>query len=168
MSVKGTALTAFTDDAGRFLLPGVPAGEMRERVFSNGVPAILTPARVTAGATTTLEIALTPAAAAVRLDRFVVGESRERSGAAIAMNEQRFAANIRNVVSSDEFGAVAERNVTAFLKNLPGITWTRAAAASTSRPRAPRKPTPRSPSAAPTRGCGATGIESPAASSVDG
>jgi len=63
------------------------------------VPAILTAARVTAGATTTLEIALTPAAAAVRLVRFVVGESRERSGAAIAMNEQRFAANIHNVVS---------------------------------------------------------------------
>jgi hypothetical protein len=26
VSVEGTALTAFTDDAGRFLLPGVPAG----------------------------------------------------------------------------------------------------------------------------------------------
>ena len=33
VSVKSTALAAFTDDAGRFLLPGVPAGEMRERVF---------------------------------------------------------------------------------------------------------------------------------------
>jgi TonB-dependent receptor len=122
VSVEGTALTAFTDDAGRFLLPGVPAGEVRVRVFYTGAPASLTPAQVTAGATTTLEIALAPAAAAVRLDRFVVGESREMSGAAIAINEQRFAANIRNVVSTDEFGAVAEGTVTEFLKYLPGIT----------------------------------------------
>ncbi|MEY3607905.1 MAG: hypothetical protein RLZZ447_693, partial [Verrucomicrobiota bacterium] len=122
VSVEGTALTAFTDDAGRFLLPAVPAGDVRVRVFYTGAPTSLTPARVTAGATTTLEIALAPAAAAVRLDRFVVGETREMSGAAIAINEQRFAANIRNVVSTDEFGAVAEGNVTEFLKYLPGIT----------------------------------------------
>jgi len=43
-------------------------------------------------------------------------------GAAIAINEQRFAANIINVVSADEFGFVAEGNVGDFLKLLPGVT----------------------------------------------
>ena len=42
--------------------------------------------------------------------------------AAIAINEQRFAANMKNVVSADEFGAVVEGNVGDFLKFLPGVT----------------------------------------------
>ena len=58
----------------------------------------------------------------MKLARFVVGESREMDGAAIAINEQRFAPNIRNVVSADEFGSVVEGNAGDFLKFLPGIT----------------------------------------------
>ena len=42
--------------------------------------------------------------------------------AALAINEQRFASNIKNVVSTDEFGSVAEGNVAEFLKFMPGIT----------------------------------------------
>ena len=40
----------------------------------------------------------------------------------LATMQQRFAASIKNVVSTDEFGAVAEGNVTEFLKYLPGVT----------------------------------------------
>jgi hypothetical protein len=58
----------------------------------------------------------------VRLAEFVVGESREMDAAAIAINEQRFAPNIKNIVSTDEFGHVAEGNVGEFLKFLPGVT----------------------------------------------
>jgi iron complex outermembrane receptor protein len=41
---------------------------------------------------------------------------------ALAINEQRFASNIKNVLSTEEFGHVAEGNVAEFLKFLPGIT----------------------------------------------
>jgi TonB-dependent receptor len=58
----------------------------------------------------------------VKLAEYVVASSREMAGAAIAINEQRFASNIVNVVSADEFGAVLENNVGDFLKFLPGIT----------------------------------------------
>src|SRR5207249_11671952 len=57
----------------------------------------------------------------VRLSEFVVGASREMDGSAIAINEQRFAPNIKNVVSTDEFGIVAEGNVAEFMKFLPGV-----------------------------------------------
>jgi hypothetical protein len=43
-------------------------------------------------------------------------------GSAIAINEQRFAPNIKNVMSTDEFGGVAEGNVAEFLKFMPGVT----------------------------------------------
>ncbi|MDO8543233.1 MAG: TonB-dependent receptor, partial [Opitutaceae bacterium] len=39
-----------------------------------------------------------------------------------ATNEQRFAANIKNVVATDAFGDVTEGNVAEFMKFLPGIS----------------------------------------------
>jgi iron complex outermembrane recepter protein len=42
--------------------------------------------------------------------------------AALAINEQRFAPNIKTVVSTDDFGSNAESNVGEFLKFMPGLT----------------------------------------------
>src|SRR5204863_2254256 len=58
----------------------------------------------------------------VKMDEFVIAASREISGAAIAINEQRFAASVKTVVSSDEFGDNTDGNPGEFLKFLPGIT----------------------------------------------
>jgi hypothetical protein len=58
----------------------------------------------------------------VKLDAFVVATGRETDGAAIAINEQRFAPNIKNVVSADALGDVMDGNVGEFLKFMPGIT----------------------------------------------
>ena len=44
------------------------------------------------------------------------------AASALAINEQRFAPNIKNVLATDEFGFVAEGNAADFLKFLPGIT----------------------------------------------
>ena len=131
ITIEGTALEAFTDPDGRYRLAGVPAGEVRVRVFYTGAAPYAAAVRIAAGqaATHDLSLGIAPAAAGagargevVKLDRFTVGESREMEGAAIAINEQRFAASIKNVVSTDEFGAAAEGNVTEFLKYLPGLT----------------------------------------------
>ena len=64
----------------------------------------------------------------VKLDEFRVSTSREMDAAAIAINEQRFASRIKNVVSTDEFGNVAEGNAAEFLKFLPGSASTTPAA----------------------------------------
>src|SRR5204862_5154548 len=64
----------------------------------------------------------TNAEVAVKMDQFVVASSKEMDGAAIAINEQRFASNIVNVVSADEFGTIADGSIGEFMKFLPGIT----------------------------------------------
>ena len=130
ITVAGTSLETFTDNDGTFRLDGVPAGDARVRVFYTGTAPRLEPVRITAGQTAQLDVSLAPTAApppaatgeVVQLDQFTVTTSREMDGAAIAINEQRFAANIKNVVSTDEFGSVAEGNVAEFLKFMPGVT----------------------------------------------
>ena len=47
----------------------------------------------------------------VKLSEFIVSSSREMDGAAIAINTQRFAPNVMNVVAADEFGPMATGNV---------------------------------------------------------
>jgi iron complex outermembrane recepter protein len=57
----------------------------------------------------------------IRLDKYVVTEKQQMEGAAIAINEQRFSANFKTVVSADEFGAASESDVGEFLKYLLGV-----------------------------------------------
>lgn len=58
----------------------------------------------------------------VTLEQFTVSDTREIDARTIAINEQRYSPNLKNVVSTDEFGAVTEGNVGEFAKWLPGVT----------------------------------------------
>ncbi|MEN9592093.1 MAG: hypothetical protein RJA21_552, partial [Gemmatimonadota bacterium] len=131
LTVEGTALETFSDSAGQYRLTGVPAGQARVRVFFTGLAPLTETVALGAGAILQRDLALTAAGASagpaasdatVKLDAFVVGVSREMAASALAINEQRFAPNIKNVLSTDEFGFVAEGNAADFLKFLPGIT----------------------------------------------
>ena len=130
LTFEGTTLETFTDADGYFRLTQVPAGAVRVRVFFTGLPPLVSDVRVGAAQTVALDLTLAEAAPrgapgrdeTVTLAEFVVGASREMDAAAIAINEQRFSANIKQVVSTDEFGHVAEGNVGEFLKFLPGVT----------------------------------------------
>jgi TonB-dependent receptor len=126
VTVAGEAREVFTDPAGFYRLTGVTAGTVRVRVFHTGYAPQEVAVAVAAGATVVQDFALVPAGSrpgeVVRLADFVVATSREMEAAAIAINEQRFAAEIKSVVSTDEFGAVAEGSVGEFLKFLPGVT----------------------------------------------
>jgi TonB-dependent receptor len=126
VTVEGTSLETFTDNTGHYRLVGVPPGEVRVRVFHTGLLAQTAAVTVASGqiARRDFELADTaaPPGGTVRLDRFVISTSREMDGAAIAINEQRFAPNLVNVLAADEFGHVAEGNVGEFLKFIPGIS----------------------------------------------
>jgi TonB-dependent receptor len=130
VTVDGTTLETFTDSAGQFRLTNVAAGEARLRVFFTGFEPKIETVTVSPGSSArrdvTLGTGLQPGQAAdvVKLDEVVVSSSKQMSGAAIAINEQRFAPNIENVVAADEFGAVLENNVGDFLKFMPGISLT--------------------------------------------
>ncbi len=130
LTVAGTALETFTDGDGNYRLAGVPAGAVQIQAFRTGLPPSTTTVTVVAGGvaqhTITLSATDTPAgkpgdAGVVKLDAFVVG-STSMDSSAIAINEQRFAAEIKNVVSAQEFGQVAEGNVAELLKFMPGVS----------------------------------------------
>ncbi len=131
LTVEGTGLEAFTDSSGQYRLTGVPAGSARIRAFYTGLAPLSESVAVVPGGVAQRDLRLGEAAIAgrpaapdapVQLDAFVVGDSREMAASALAINEQRFAPNIKNVLSTDEFGFVAEGNAADFLKFLPGIT----------------------------------------------
>ncbi len=138
VTVDGTALEEFTDATGQFRLTQVPAGTHTLRIFYTGLAPHAETLTLAPGATAVRDVSLRPlgsaatgtpaapsgqpGAAPIRLDAFTVATSREMDGAALAINEQRFAASIKNVVSTDEFGNVAEGNAAEFIKFLPGVT----------------------------------------------
>ncbi|MDO8539304.1 MAG: TonB-dependent receptor plug domain-containing protein [Opitutaceae bacterium] len=128
VTVKGTDLVAFSDESGTYRLTQVPAGPVVLEVFYTGMAPQQIPVNLVGGEIVERDIDLAGGARyrndteIVKLDSLVVSSSREMDGAAIAINEQRFAPNIVNVVAADEFGVVPDGNIGEFLKMLPGIT----------------------------------------------
>jgi hypothetical protein len=107
VSIEGTALQAFTNEFGEFRLTGVPPGPVTVRVFYTGIQPQSAQLTVRAGQTATQDFNLRHADSAVpakddtvQLDAFVVAAVKETNASAIAVNEQRFAENIKNVFST--------------------------------------------------------------------
>lgn len=132
LTVAGTALEVFSGPSGEFRLSPVPAGELRVTVFYTGTVPLTEVISVAAGATVRHDFNLRSikdgrARAGdekdvVRLEAFTVATSREMDGAAVAINEQRFAPNVANMVAANEFGISADGSVAEFMKYLPGIS----------------------------------------------
>src|SRR5690606_2161172 len=129
--IEGTSLETFTDADGYYRLSSVPVGTATMRTFFTGMSPQTGTVIVAADQIVKHDVNLQGFDARpgemkdgeiVKLSQFVVGTSREMDGAARAINEQRFASNIMNVISSDEFGGVAEGNVAEVMKFLPGVT----------------------------------------------
>lgn len=129
IAVEGTELQTFTDESGEYRLAGVPAGEVRLRAFHTGLQPQTIRLSVPPGANVQQDIFLSAGPTAAErdagrplvLDEFVVATARETNAEAIAINEQRFAASLKNVVSTDSFGPIVQNNIGEFLKYLPGV-----------------------------------------------
>ena len=127
INVEGTKLEVLTDATGMFRLSNVPAGTARLVVFYTGLGSQNELVTVAPGVTVQHDITFAGGRATtdgdvVKLGDFVVSSSKEMDGAALAINEQRFASNIVNVVAADEFGTIADGSIGEFMKFLPGIT----------------------------------------------
>ena len=61
----------------------------------------------------------------VKLDAFTVAAKRDMAASDVAVNEQRYAPGIKNIVSTDSFADIADGNVGEFAKYLPGVTLNR-------------------------------------------
>ena len=124
ITVPSANLEVFTDESGTYRIDNVAAGEVALEAFFTGLDRQRVRVTVPAGQTVMQDFDLTLAPGAknvVELGSFVVAANREFNAQSIAMNEQRFAADLRNVVSADEYGDIGEGNMGEFLKHVPGV-----------------------------------------------
>ncbi len=130
VQVEGTAFEAFTNDIGEYRLAELPTGHVTLRVSFAEMQTETAGVSVVAGGTVhqdfKLLIATRAASAApapgnpVVLEAFSVSE-RAMSAQAAAVQEQKTAPNLKNVVTFEEFGDLGEGNPGEFLKFVPGI-----------------------------------------------
>ncbi|MDO8545593.1 MAG: TonB-dependent receptor [Opitutaceae bacterium] len=128
--VEALRLETFTDEYGQYSFPRVPAGEAVVRVLYTGFSPLTRVVAVRAGERAEGNVSLGSGAAmgdekTIVLDAFKVATTRDMAASDIAVNEQRYASEIKNVVATDSFGDIAEGNVGEFAKFLPGVTLNR-------------------------------------------
>ncbi|MBI4625780.1 MAG: carboxypeptidase regulatory-like domain-containing protein, partial [Verrucomicrobia bacterium] len=124
--VVGTNAEAFTNAFGEYRLSGLPAGPATLEVFYTGLAAQRVSVNVPATGSVQQDVSLrgigVKEGEAIVMSAFTVASQRETDATAIAINEQRFAANRKDVVSTDAFGEINQGNVGEFVKFLPGIS----------------------------------------------
>jgi len=130
--VDGSDRETFTDATGFYRLSGLPSGGARLRVSYTGQPDQEVVVQLAPGQAVRQDITLIGAAdgspsQAIRLDAFTVAVTREMNAESLAINEQRYATNTKNVIAADAFGDVSEGNVGEFIKRLPGVSIDEAA-----------------------------------------
>jgi iron complex outermembrane recepter protein len=116
VAVRGTAQQALTAEDGTFRLQLAPGSYVLEVSYTGLEPQTL-PITVQTGQNRLGEISLT--AEVYKMAEYTV--SGEREGTALAVHQQRHAPNIKNVVSADAFGNVADENIGNFLQRIPGV-----------------------------------------------
>ncbi len=126
VTIEGTAQETATDETGAFRLVNVPAGKVQLTARYFGMEPKTIVIDLPAGGVNRSAIELTRMSTGeggelVKLDAFNVVAERELSAQALAMNEQRYAANVKNVVARDEFSARGNENIGDFLVFLPGV-----------------------------------------------
>ncbi len=117
VSVTGTDLETYADAAGNYTLSGVPAGAQTVQVSYVGYDDVLQTATVSGGVTR-LDVAFNPGT--VAMDRFVI--TGEAVGTARAINRQRAAATLKNIVASDEIGNFPDQNAAESIQRIPGVS----------------------------------------------
>ncbi len=118
VSVVGTSATAFTDNEGRFSVSAVPAGGYMLEVDYVGLDLYREPVTVSAGSSTTVAVGLKNTV--LQMEAFMVAE--EARGQALAINTQKAAKGIINIVSEEAFGHMEDGNIGHALARLPGLT----------------------------------------------
>jgi len=126
VTIDGTALDALTDDTGTFTIRNVPAGERTITATFTGQDPVTVTIVVPAGGSVAKNIQFNRPAdrgddEEVILQPYVVQENRFKDAAEIAINEERYSVNIKNVVSTEAFGDIPSGNVGDFVKFMPGV-----------------------------------------------
>lgn len=117
VTVSGTTIDAYADQTGSYTLLNVPAG-VRTVTFSYvGYPELKKTVSVPAGSAATLNAVF--GEEIVSLDRFVITGSKV--GQARAINQQRAAETLSNIVAADEIGRFPDQNAAESAQRIPGV-----------------------------------------------
>ncbi|MEQ8525336.1 TonB-dependent receptor [Gracilimonas sp.] len=116
--VEGTSIGTSTNADGKYTLNSVPAGNQTLRISYLGFETLEEEVSVEAGQNLTLNIELTDNF--IEMDGITVQGIRQ--GQARALNQQRTAANIKNVVASDLIGRFPDQNVADALRRVPAVS----------------------------------------------
>ncbi|MEK6688781.1 MAG: carboxypeptidase regulatory-like domain-containing protein, partial [Gemmatimonadota bacterium] len=121
IEVAGTVLSALSAVDGRFLLDGVPPGEVTLRVRLVGFqPKTMTGLSVSAG--TVLRQDLTLAASAVQLDELTVTAEAEQGSLDQALNKQRNSNHVMNAVSAEQIARTPDSDAGQAIQRVSGVT----------------------------------------------
>jgi len=115
---EGTTAVAYTDANGRYSLSGLPAGARRIQVEYVGLDIASREVAVAGGGTVALDVEL--ASEALKLEAFTVAESVR--GQALAINRQKTASGLVNIVSEETFNTNLGGNLGFTLQQLPGLS----------------------------------------------
>jgi len=120
--LEGTAYSAATDRAGAFRLVGVPTGKYTLFVMYLGHQAERAQVSISANQNVTVDVKLAPAgfSETIQVSSDTIGE-----GQASALNQQRTALNITNVVSADQIGSFPDPNAAEAASRIPGVSIAR-------------------------------------------
>jgi TonB-dependent receptor len=121
--IEGTALQVATDRQGSFRLIGAPVGAQTLVVSYIGRVESRQPVAVTAAAPVVVEVRL-EADYTYNERVTVVGESIAE-GQARALNQQRTALNVTNVVAADQIGSFPDPNAAEAASRIPGVSIAR-------------------------------------------
>src|SRR4051812_33256342 len=125
VTIGGSNREAFTDAFGEFRFTAIPPGDITLQVFYTGLAVQSATVKLGAGDTARRDFTLGPvtagkegpsASGVVTLDKFTVDSSRDTSAASIAINEQRFAGNIKTVLHTEAMGDIIQNNLGEFVK----------------------------------------------------
>ncbi len=116
--IVGSTATATTDSNGRFTLPTVPGGSQRVDISYVGLDPFEREIVIATGSPTNLDVSLE--SRALKMEAFTVAESAR--GQALAINQQKTASGIVNIVSEETFGQMVAGNIGYALQRLPGLS----------------------------------------------
>jgi TonB-dependent receptor len=116
MTLAGTDLETYTGTAGDYSFGSVPPGSYSVEVNYVGYPGVARSVEVNGA--TRLNIAFN--SETVELDKLVIEGAAV--GTARAINQQRAAATLTNIVASDEIGNFPDQNAAEAIQRIPGIS----------------------------------------------
>jgi TonB-dependent receptor len=117
VAVDSTGLRTATNESGGYRLLGVGPGKVKVTVSYLGMESVTQEITVASGATASLDFTLSPS---LKTSVTVQGEPLLQ-GQARALNDQKNAINLVNLVASDQIGSFPDPNAAEATQRVPGI-----------------------------------------------